>query len=47
MEEGIKSCEGILIGGETATVIGEGTIVIRFNRCCRKEETEEMEKELV
>nr|WP_296464344.1 hypothetical protein [uncultured Acetatifactor sp.] len=46
MEEGIKSCEGILIGGETATVIGEGTIVIRFNRCCRKEETEEMEKEL-
>ena len=45
MGEGIESCKGILIG-EAATVIGEGAIVIRFDRCCRKEELEEMEKEL-
>nr|WP_300770113.1 hypothetical protein [uncultured Acetatifactor sp.] len=46
MEEGIKCCEGILIGGETAAAIGEGTLVIRLNQCCRKEELEEKEKYL-
>lgn len=46
MEESIKSCEGILIGGETAMVIGEGTIVIRINQRCGKDEVEEVEKEL-
>nr|WP_300790021.1 hypothetical protein [uncultured Acetatifactor sp.] len=46
MEESIKSCEGILIGGETAMVIGEGTIAIRINQRCGKEEVEEVEKEL-
>lgn len=46
MEESIKNCEGILIGGETAMVIGEGTIVIRINQRCGKDEVEEVEKEL-
>ena len=46
MEESIDSCEGILIGTEAVTVIGEGAIVIRLGQCCRKETTEEMEKEL-
>ena len=44
MEESIKSCEGILIGGETAMVIGEGTIVIRINQRCGKDEVEEVER---
>lgn len=46
MEENIESCEGIPIGREAATVIGEGAIVIRLNQCYRKETAEEMEKEL-
>ena len=46
MEESIDSCEGILIGREAVTGIGEGAIVIRLGQCCRKETTEEMEKEL-
>ena len=46
MDESSKSCEGILIGGETAMVIGEGTIVIRINQRCGKDEVEEVEKEL-
>lgn len=46
MEEYIKCCEGISIGGETAMVIGEGTVVIRLNQSCRKEDLEAMEKYL-
>lgn len=46
MEECIKCCEGISIGGETVTVIGEGTVVIRLNQSCRKEDLEEKEKYL-
>lgn len=46
MEGCIKCCEGISIGGETATVIGEGAVVIRLNQSCRKEDLEETEKYL-
>ncbi len=46
MEESIKSCEGIFVGREATTVIGEGTVIIRLNQCCRKEELKEMEEEL-
>lgn len=35
MEESIDRCEGILIGTEAVTVIGEGAIVIRLGQCCR------------
>ena len=35
MEESIDSCEGILIGREAVTGIGEGAIVIRLGQCCR------------
>lgn len=46
MEECIKCCEGISIVGETVTVIGEGTVVIRLNQSCRKEDLEATEKYL-
>lgn len=46
MEEYIKCCEGISIGGETVTVIGEGAVVIRLNQSCRKEDLEAKEKYL-
>lgn len=46
MKRVIEGGKSFFIEEKAVTVIGKGIIVIRFNQFCRKEELEEMEKEL-